>query len=101
MPDQMTTRDLHPVIGTEVLGCSITRHLDAQLIEAIKQLWLSHPVLVFRDQDISDSKHVEFARHFGEVELHPSISHRASKNPEIYRVSNVDEAGQILSLIHI
>ena len=96
MPDHLTTRDLHPVIGTEAVGYSITRHLDPQQIDAIKQLWLSHPVLIFRNQDISDSEHIEFARHFGEVELHPSISHRASHNPEIYRVSNVDETGQIL-----
>ena len=30
------------------------------------------------------------------MEQHPSISHRASNHPEIYRVSNVDEAGHIL-----
>ena len=37
-----------------------------------------------------------FARRFGELEIHPSRAHRSSRHPEIYRVANVDEQGNIL-----
>jgi len=87
---------LHPVIGTEVRGFSINAANDLKHIDAIKQAWLFHPVLVFRNQPINDNDHVKFAQHFGQLETHPSVAHRASDNAQIYRVSNVDEAGNIL-----
>ena len=87
---------LHPVIGTEVHGFSIADPGGTAVIEQVRQAWLEHPVLVFHDQVISDAEQIRFARHFGELEIHPSVAHRASEHPEIYRVSNVDEAGNIL-----
>jgi taurine dioxygenase len=87
---------LHPVIGTEVRGFSIADPDGIGSIEKIRRAWLEHPVLVFHDQAISDAEQIRFARHFGELEIHPSVAHRASDHPEIYRVSNVDEAGNIL-----
>ena len=87
---------LHPVIGTEVRGFSIADPGDGDRIDEIKRAWLEHPVLVFREQPICDTDQIRFARHFGELEIHPSLAHQASGHPEIYRVSNVDEAGNIL-----
>ena len=87
---------LHPVIGTEVRGFSIADPGGVDRIDEIKRTWLEHPVLVFREQPICDSDQIRFARHFGELEIHPSLAHQASNHPEIYRVSNVDEAGNIL-----
>ncbi len=68
MLDHITTKILHPAIGAEVRGYSIARHLDAEHIDAVKKMWLSHPVLLFRDQDISDAEHIQFARHFEQME---------------------------------
>ena len=87
---------LHPVIGTEVRGFSIADPGGVDRIDEIKRAWLEHPVLVFREQPICDTDQIRFARHFGELEIHPSLAHQASGHPEIYRVSNVDEAGNIL-----
>ena len=87
---------LHPVIGTEVRGFSIADPGGVDRIDEIKRAWLEHPVLVFREQPICDPDQIRFARHFGELEIHPSLAHQASNHPEIYRVSNVDEAGNIL-----
>ena len=87
---------LHPVIGTEVHGFSISDPGGTTVIEKIRRAWLEHPVLVLHDQVISDAEQIRFARHFGELEIHPSVAHRGADHPEIYRVSNVDEAGNIL-----
>ena len=53
-------------------------------------------VLIFPNQSLNDEQHIKFGSQFGELEVHPSLAHRSSKNTEIYRVSNVDESGNII-----
>ena len=91
---QVTRR--HPIIGTEVRGICLSEPMDDATFAALYELWMQHLVLIFPDQPISDDEHIAFGRKFGELEFHPSLAHRASKNKEIYRVSNVDEAGNII-----
>ncbi len=86
----------HPLIGTEVRGLDLSKPLDDATFAAVHALWIEHLLLVFPDQSISDEQHIVFGRRFGELEVHPSLAHRSSSNREIYRVSNVDEAGTII-----
>lgn len=89
-------RRRHPLIGAEVRGVDLARPLDAATRMRIHDLWMQHLVLVFPGQSISDEQHIAFGRNFGELEIHVSVAHRSSRNAEIYRVSNVDEAGNII-----
>ena len=57
-------------IGAEITDISIDS-LDERQISEIKQAWLKHKVLVFRDQDISIKSHIEFGKLFGDLEIHP------------------------------
>jgi alpha-ketoglutarate-dependent taurine dioxygenase len=93
---RLTIERRHPLIGTEVRGVDLGRPLDDATLAELDALWAEHPVLVFPDQPISDEQHIAFGRRFGELEIHPSVAHRSSRNAEIYRVSNVDEAGRII-----
>lgn len=86
----------HPLLGTEVRGIDLSQPLDAATFDELHRLWMDHLVLIFPDQAISDDQHVAFGRRFGQLEIHPSLAHRSSRNKEIYRVSNVDEAGDII-----
>ena len=86
----------HPLIGAEVRGIDLAQPLDRDVFERVHALWMEHLLLVFPEQSISDEQHIAFGRHFGELEIHPSVAHRSSRNREIYRVSNVDEAGNII-----
>jgi alpha-ketoglutarate-dependent taurine dioxygenase len=86
----------HPLIGAEVRGVDLSRPLDAATRTRIHDLWMQHLVLVFPGQSITDEQHIAFGRNFGELEIHVSVAHRSSRNAEIYRVSNVDEAGNII-----
>jgi taurine dioxygenase len=86
----------HPLIGAEVRGVDLSAPIDDAVFAEIYQAWLAHLVLVFPDQPISDAQHIAFSRRFGELEIHPAKAHRSSHAPEIYRVTNVDEAGNIL-----
>jgi len=65
--DQIT-----PGLGAEIRGVNLAQPLLPDQIEQIKQAFLDHMVLVFRDQDLSREQHKSFARQFGEVHIHPS-----------------------------
>ena len=86
----------HPLIGAEISGVDLRTPLDSLSIDRLQTLWMKHLLLIFPQQPISDEEHVAFGRCFGSLEVHPSLSHRSSKNQEIYRVSNVDEDGKII-----
>ena len=85
-----------PLIGTEIRNADLSRRWSADDIRDLHAAWMEHPLLIFPGQEISDEAHIAFARRFGELEIHPSREHRSSRHPEIYRVANADEAGNIL-----
>ena len=86
---------LHPTIGAKVEGIDLSI-LNDDNVSKINNLWLEYLILFFPNQGISDEDHIKFGKKFGQLEKHPSLSHRSSKNPEIYRVSNVSEEGKII-----
>jgi alpha-ketoglutarate-dependent taurine dioxygenase len=92
----LQVKQRHPLIGAEVGGINLADSLDVETIARLHELWMEHLLLIFPGQGITDEEHIAFARHFGELEIHPSLAHRSSRNKEIYRVSNVDEAGNII-----
>ena len=93
---ELTVTRRHPLIGSEVRGLDLSRPIDPATLAKLNAIWMEHIMLVFPDQPITDEQQIAFARNFGDLEIHPSVAHRSSRNPEIYRVSNVDEKGDIL-----
>lgn len=91
-----TLHPRHPLIGTEVRGIDLSEPLDDATLADLHDAWMRHPMLVFPHQAISDEQQIAFAERFGTLEIHPSVAHRSSRLPAIYRVSNVDETGNIL-----
>jgi len=91
----MIIKKIHENVGVSIEGIDLSS-LDEVSFQKIKKLWLEYLVIVFPNQNISDEDHIKFGKRFGDLEVHPSLSHRSSKNPEIYRVSNVDENGDII-----
>ena len=62
---------LSPHIGAEVTGVKIGPDLSDEEFAVIKQAYLDHQVLVFRDQDIAPLDQIAFTERFGAVEPHP------------------------------
>jgi taurine dioxygenase len=58
-------------IGAEIRGLDLRRPLPASTFEALNAVFVRHQVLVFREQDISIDEQMAFARHFGELSIHP------------------------------
>lgn len=78
-------------VGAQVLGLELAGASQAQ-IDAIKQAWYRHDVLVFRKQKLTDDDLLAFSRHFGTLD--PPPNQGAGKKsppgyPDIYVVSNV------------
>jgi taurine dioxygenase len=74
----MTDRSLqiHPIagaLGAEIAGVDLAADLDDGTIAAIRDAWLDHLVIFFRDQNLPPERLLAFARHFGEVVEYPFI----------------------------
>ena len=70
-PAGLSLSPLTPTIGAEVEGIDLRRPLDAATLISMRQALLDWKVLFFRDQDITTEQHLEFARQFGALEIHP------------------------------
>jgi taurine dioxygenase len=84
-------------VGAEIGGIDLARAGRAE-IEAVKQAWYRHDVLVFRKQKLTDDDLLAFSRHFGKLD--PPPNQGAGKKsppgyPDVYVVSNVlDQQGE-------
>jgi taurine dioxygenase len=67
--------------------------VDDALFRSIHHAFLQYQVLLFGTQDLPPGRQVEFARHFGEVQIHVMNQYHADGHPELYRLSNLDENG--------
>jgi alpha-ketoglutarate-dependent 2,4-dichlorophenoxyacetate dioxygenase len=64
----MNVRELHPGFAAEVVGLDLRQPPDAALVEEIEQAIYRHPVLVLRNQDLTDDQHIAFTRPFGDLQ---------------------------------
>ena len=93
-------RKLHPALGAEVRGLDLTRPLTPEIRDAVHDAWMDNLVLVFPGQAISDEEQIAFSRGFGELEVHHQNIIRSARAPEIFRVSNVGDDGEMMAPTH-
>jgi taurine dioxygenase len=86
-------RQLSPHLGAEIQGVELARGVDDEVFRAVYDAFLRYQVLLFGAQELPPAKQVEFARHFGEVQIHVMNQYHADGYPELYRLSNLDEQG--------
>jgi taurine dioxygenase len=79
-------------LGAEVLDLAVAA-VDAANFPAIRDAFLAHQLLLFRDQELPPAAQVAFARRFGEVQVHVMSQYHAGAYPELYTLSNLDAAG--------
>ena len=60
-----------PTIGARVEGVQLGASMSDGLIAEIRAALLAHKVLFFEDQDLSPVQQRDFARRFGELDVHP------------------------------
>jgi taurine dioxygenase len=62
---------LSPTIGAEISGVDMREQLSDAVIDELRSLLVAYKVLFFRDQAITTEQHLDFARRFGQLEVHP------------------------------
>ncbi len=85
-------------IGAEITGIDLAEPTPQQ-IDYIKEKWLDHKVLVFRDQNITREQHIAFGKNFGELEIHPFAPH-PDNYPEIVKIKSNDKVQYAASNWH-
>jgi len=92
----ITVKKLAPALGAEIGGVDVTAPLDAETVEAIRQAWLEHLVLRFRNQSVTDPQLLEFSKRFGELDApgpNPYGKPFLPQHPEMNVISNIKEGG--------
>ena len=77
--------DVEPIagsLGAEISGVDMSQMLGNQLFQEVHDALMEHQVIFFRDQDISPTDHVAFARQFGTLQVHPFAPH-LDDHPEV------------------
>src|SRR6266851_8457511 len=93
---------LSAACGAEISGVDLTKPLAAQTVQAIKDAWAKHLVLVFRGQQVSQDDQLRFASYFGELgdrkKAPDQLRNRAEgvqqDNKKILLVTNIRVDGQ-------
>jgi alpha-ketoglutarate-dependent 2,4-dichlorophenoxyacetate dioxygenase len=86
---------LHPLFAAEIVGADLAGPTTPDLIRTVEEAMAVHAVCVIRDASRNDADHIRFSRAFGPLELPPGSSSRAIA-PELYDVTNLDVAGEIV-----
>ena len=89
----MNIDHITPTIGSEVTGVDLSAPLSTELVQELNTLFVERLVLVFRDQALTRDQHKAFARHFGEIHIHPSKRNGMNKqDPEVFIIDTKPDA---------
>ncbi|MGH8661111.1 MAG: TauD/TfdA dioxygenase family protein [Burkholderiales bacterium] len=82
-------RKLSYALGAEVCGVNVAQPMSESNFGEIYQAFLGRGILLFRDQDVTRSQHIEFSRRFGALDRHDALPRdRHPDHPELLMVTN-------------
>lgn len=87
-----------PTIGAEVRGVDLSRPVDPAVFAELHRALLEWKVLFFRDQRLTAEQHRDFARQWGELEIHPFLP--TGDVPEIVRFAKDEHTGGYENVWH-
>jgi len=92
-PDE--TRSLPEIGGIEISGIDLSAPLTQERKDWMTRTFRAHPVIVFRDQNLTKEQQYEFTLNFGEIEgLHVARHIDAVKYTPVHTVSNIGPDGK-------
>src|ERR1700737_346796 len=84
--------------GAEI-ELDLSAELDDRTFAEIEQAFHDNVAIYFRGQQLSNERHIEFSRRFGELEIHVVKKYLLPNHPEILLISNIkDENGEYIGL---
>jgi alpha-ketoglutarate-dependent 2,4-dichlorophenoxyacetate dioxygenase len=95
------TRELHPGFAAEIGGLNLSERSDDSVIADIRTAVDAYPVLVFRDQHLTDAQLRDFGARFGPLEIGRYAARPGRRRlaiPQIGDISNLDEDNRVRAL---
>lgn len=81
-------RRLSWALGAEVMGVNIGDTLSPSAAAEVKQAFLDHSVLLFREQHLTPEQHIQFSRLFGDLDVHPFSRYNLPGYPQVLQITN-------------
>ncbi|MCE2492872.1 MAG: TauD/TfdA family dioxygenase [Alphaproteobacteria bacterium] len=95
---EIESRPLSDALGAELFDVDLARPMDETTFRTIHGAFLEHSLILFRDQHITPEQHIAFSRRFGGLATHVFDQFLLPEHPEILRVSNKREKGELIGL---
>ena len=67
-------RRMAGALGAEIFGADLSTALNDETLGEIRQAFLEHQVVFFRDQSLTPEQHKRFGRRFGPLNIHPYVT---------------------------
>jgi len=83
----LTIEPLSPNIGATIHGIDLSQPVSDELAATVRAALVDHKVVFFRDQEITVEQHLDFARKFGELEVHP-FGPQNAEYPEVLGIAH-------------
>jgi len=84
--------------GAEI-ACDLAQDIDEATFREIERAFHDNILVVFRRQSLSNERHIEFSRRFGELEIHIVKKYVLPGFPEILLISNIrNDQGEHIGL---
>ena len=90
--EHFEVRQVGATLGGIVKGLDLSKPLADEVFEELRRAWVDYKVLFFRDQELTADQHLDFARRFGELEVHPFLRNN-DERPELVRFAKDADTG--------
>ena len=96
----MKINRLSPDFGAEIEGVDAAHGLGGATLAAIKDAFISHRVVVIRDQTLAPQDQAAFSRQFGTLEVQGNELHHLADCPDVLVLSNErDDDGKPVGVV--
>ena len=89
--NSIEVRPVAGALGAEVHGVDLGEPLSDEQVDSLRQAFLDHQVIFFRDQELDPDSHKELGRRFGDLNIH-GYYESLPGHPEILPVLKEPEA---------
>lgn len=66
-------RPVSGALGAEIGGVDFSQPMSDEVVAEVRQAWLDHLVVFFRDQDLTPAQQIAVAERFGEPVEYPFV----------------------------
>ncbi|MDP3745923.1 MAG: TauD/TfdA family dioxygenase [Phenylobacterium sp.] len=78
-------RKLAGALGAELTGVDLSKDLSDAVVAEIRQAFVTHQVIFFRDQALTPERQLAFGRRFGPLNIHPYVA-GMDAHPEVMEI---------------